>query len=178
MLAFTAHILPNTDLYDGDKLIPLGDPQFRELIVRSMQDWTEKVRPSVLIQHNENGRQYGRITDVYEAHDGIYVDGIITDPEVAQSMAEGGYRFVSPTIAWNFAADDHDPEIGNRWPAALLEVSLVSVPRHYTRQNDLQAYQAGLTQLSQENQHEDSYYLSDAAMVVAALSAALDKTKK
>lgn len=177
MLAFTAHILPDTDLYDGSKLIPLSDPGFRELIVRSMQDWTFKVRPNVLIQHEENGRQYGRITSVYEDWDGIYVDGIITDPEVAQRMTEGAYRFVSPTIAWNFAADDYVPDENNVWPAALLEVSLVSIPRHYTRQNDLQAYETGLTQLSQENQQPETYYMSDAARIAAALSNALDRWK-
>jgi len=178
MKAFTAQILPDTDLYDGDKLIPLSDPQFRDTIVRSMQDWVDKVQPSVLIQHDEDGGQYGRITAVYEDWDGIFVDGIITDPDVASRMSQGGYRFVSPTIAWNFAADDYIPDRDNKWPAALLEVSLVSVPRHYTRQPDLQAYDTGLSQLSETHTSSETYCLGNTTQIAVALSAALDKWKK
>ena len=178
MIAFTAHILPDSDLFDGDKMIPLSDPQFRAAIVRSMQDWVEKCRPNILIQHDEDGGTYGRVTDVYESHDGIYVDGVVTDAEVAQRMSEGGYRFVSPTIAWNFAADDYDPEADNRWHAALLEVSLVSIPRHYTRQRDLQSYDAGMTRLSEAHTPPETYCLGDTTQIAASLSAALSKFNK
>jgi phage head maturation protease len=178
MQHFSAQILPDTDLFDGDKMIPLSDPQFREIVVRSLQDWTEKVQPSVLIQHDEDGGHYGRVLRVYEDWDGIFVDGIITDPQVASRMSNGGYRFVSPTIAWNFAADDYIPDVDNRWPAALLEVSLVSVPRHYTRQPDLQAYDAHTTQLSEAHASSDTYYVSNSARIAAALSEALSKYTK
>lgn len=178
MRYFTAHILPDTDLFDGNKMIPLGDPEFRRIIVQSLQDWTERVQPNVLIQHDEDGGTYGRVLRLYEDHDGIYVDGVVTDPVVAQRMSEGGYRFVSPTIAWNFAADNFDPDIDNRWPAALLEVSLVSIPRHYTRQSDLQSYDSTRSSLSEEHFASDSYYIGNAAMVTAALSNALDQWKK
>lgn len=178
MISFTAQILPDTDLFDGDKLIPLSDPGFREVIVTSLQDWTYRVKPNILIQHEEDGRTYGRVTSVYEDHDGIYIDGIITDPDVARRMSEGGYRFVSPTVAWNFAADDYIPDVDNRWPAALLEVSLVSVPRHYTRQPDLVAYETGYTQLSEAHTTSETYYVSEAAKITAALSAAIDSLTK
>lgn len=178
MLYFSAQILPDSDLFDGDKLIPLSDPHFRRVIVSSLQDWAHMVKPNVLIQHDEDGGTYGRITAVYEDWDGIYVDGIITDPDVAQRMSNGGYRFVSPTIAWNFAADDYVPDEDNRWPAALLEVSLVSVPRHYTRQPDLVAYESSYTQLSQAHETSEDYYCGAGAKIVAALSAALSRFDK
>ena len=134
---YLAHILPASDLYDGDKLIPLGDSLFRSAIIKSVQAFVDKTMPPILLEHQRDGKSYGKILGVFEDDDGIYVSMEPND-DVAEGIDKGEYRFVSPTIAWNFAADDYDPSLDNKYPAALLEVSLVSVPRHYTRQQDLQ----------------------------------------
>lgn len=173
MIPFTCQILPDTDLFDGQKLIPLSDPQFRRTVVASLQEWVELTQPNVLKEHERDGGTYGRILDLYEGAGGIYVDGIITEPEAAQDMSQGKFRFVSPTVAWSFKADD-----GKTYPAALLEVSLVSVPRHFTRQPDIQVHDHARSSLSQLNPSHDCYFMSDAAMVSAALSSALDKLNK
>ena len=87
-------------------------------------------------------------------------------------MSQGRFRFVSPTIAWGFEADDNQT-----YPAALLEVSLVSVPRHYTRQPDLQVQDSGMSYMSEELPQADTYYVGDAATIAAALSNVLGKWK-
>ena len=134
---YLAHILPDTDLFDGQRTIPLSDPMFRSLIVQSMQAFVDKAQPSVLIEHQRNGKSYGKVLGVFQDDDGIFASFSVND-DIAAGIEKGEYRFVSPTIAWNFAADDYDEEEDNRYPAALLELSLVSVPRHYLRQQDLQ----------------------------------------
>ena len=129
-------------------------------------------QPNILKEHERDGGTYGRVLELYEGPGGIYVDGIITEPGAAQDMAQGKFRFVSPTIAWGFDADD-----GEKYPAALLEVSLVSVPRHFTRQPDIQVHDHARSSLNEELLEPDTYYMGDAAIITAALSNALDKWK-
>jgi len=173
MTPFTCQILPDTDLFDGTKVIPLSDPQFRSTVVASLQEWVSLTQPNILKEHERDGGTYGRVLDLYEGAGGIYIDGIITEPEAAHDMSQGKFRFVSPTIAWGFEADD-----SKTYPAALLEVSLVSVPRHFTRQPDLQVHDHTRSYLSEELLQADTYYIGDAATITAALSSALDKWKK
>jgi len=154
---FLAHILPNTDLFDGERTLPLSDPYFRTLIVQSMQAFVDKTQPSVLIEHQRNGKVYGKVLGVFEDDDGIYASFSVNE-EIAEGIENGNYRFVSPTIAWNFAADDYDIEEDNRYPAALLELSLVSVPRHYTRQNDLQELNVSMMGVYHQWDNETELY--------------------
>ena len=173
---YLAHILPNTDLFDGQRTLPLSDPMFRDLIVQSMQAFVDKTQPSVLIEHQRNGKSYGKVLGVFQDEDGIYASFSVND-DIAEGIEKGEYRFVSPTVAWQFAADDYDPELDNRYPAALLELSLVSVPRHYTRQNDLQ--ELNVSQMGiyyQWDQDTEIYEMKGAEG--ASMVASLDKHLK
>ena len=131
-----AHILPNTDLFDGEMILPLGDKDFYEKVVGSLSEWVQRVDVPVLVEHERNGEQYGQVVDVIPAPDGIYA-GFYLNEEYEEKYEEGKLRYVSVGIAWNYAADDYDPESGERMPAALLEMSLVAVPRHKTRQTPI-----------------------------------------
>jgi hypothetical protein len=110
-----------------------------------------------LIEHQRNGKVYGKVLGVFEDDDGIYASFSVNE-EIAEGIESGNYRFVSPTIAWNFAADDYDLEEDNRYPAALLELSLVSVPRHYTRQNDLQELNVSMMGVYHQWDNETELY--------------------
>lgn len=171
-----AHILPNTDLFDGQRTIPLSDPHFRSLIVQSMAAFVEKTQPSVLIEHQRNGKVYGKVLGVFEDEDGIYASFSVND-DIAEGIEKGEYRFVSPTIAWNFAADDYDVDEDNVYPAALLELSLVSVPRHYTRQADLQELNVSMMGLYHQWDNDTEMYEMKGAEG-ASMLAGIDKALK
>ena len=138
MKTILANILPGSDLFDGEKLIPLSSKSFRANVVKSLKQWVEKVKPNLLKEHSPDGGTYGVVDNIFEDDDGdIYATVNITDPQTVEDFENNKFRFVSPTIAWNFRADDWNPELDNTWDAALLELSLVSIPRHFTRQQEL-----------------------------------------
>jgi len=138
MKTILANILPGSNLFDGEKLIPLGSKSFRADVVKSLKQWVEKVKPNLLKEHNPDGGTYGVVDNIFEDDNGdIYATVNITDPQTVEDFENNKFRFVSPTIAWNFRADDWNPNEDNTWDAALLELSLVSVPRHFTRQQEL-----------------------------------------
>jgi hypothetical protein len=133
-----ANILPGGDLFDGDKMIPLSDKAFRSRVVSSLKDWVITVKPNLLKEHKPDGGSYGFVDNVFEDDDGsIFATVNITDPQTIEEFENERYRFVSPTIAWNFRGDDWNEHDNNTWDAALLELSLVSVPRHFTRQQEI-----------------------------------------
>ena len=148
---FLANILPNTDLFDGSKKIPLSDKGFRQTVVKSMKDWVEKTKPNILKEHKPDGGSYGVVEDVFEDKDGIFAKVSVTDSEIQKGMESKKYRYVSPTIAWNFAGDDYNEKEDNKWAAALLEVSLVSIPRHFTRQLPIEEARTQLSQFGNLN---------------------------
>ena len=173
---YLAHILPSTDLYDGQKMIPLSDPMFRAAIIRSMQEFVNKTQPPILIEHKREGKSYGKVIGLFEDDEGIYVSFEVVD-DIREGMENGEFRFVSPTIAWNFKADDYNPEEDNVYPAALLEVSLVSVPRHYTRQQDLQELNVSMMGIYSQWSGECEYYElkgAERASLLAGIDKALD----
>ena len=43
MKTILANILPGSDLFDGEKLIPLSSKSFRANVVKSLKQWVEKV---------------------------------------------------------------------------------------------------------------------------------------
>ena len=138
MKTILANILPGSDLFDGQKLIPLSSRTFRGDVVKSLRQWVEKVKPNLLKEHNPDGGTYGVVDNIFEDDNGdIFATVNITDPQTIEDFENNKFRFVSPTIAWNFRADDWNPELDNTWDAALLELSLVSIPRHFTRQQEL-----------------------------------------
>jgi hypothetical protein len=122
-----AHILPKASLFDGEHVIPLDDRPYFNIVVDSLADWVASRKPSVLIEHERNGESLGHVNAIIEDDRGIFAE-LVLEGEAAARFEDDAYRFVSPTIAWQHRADD----FGDRgpWPAALLEVSFVSVPRH------------------------------------------------
>ena len=138
MKTILANILPGSDLFDGDKIIPLASTAFRKSVVSSLKNWVDKTKPNLLKEHKPDGGSYGFVDNIFEDDNGdIYATVNITDPQTIEEFENERYRFVSPTVAWNFRGDDWNPELDNTWDAALLELSLVSVPRHFTRQQEI-----------------------------------------
>ena len=163
MKTILANILPGGDLFDGEKLIPLSDKDFRSRVVSSLKEWVAKVKPNLLKEHKPDGGTYGIVENIFEDDDGsIYATVEITDSKTIEEFENNNYRFVSPTIAWNFKGDDWNPEDNNTWDAALLELSLVSVPRHFTRQQQI-------TEMSELN-----YNINDFSILSAELDEETD----
>lgn len=141
------HILPAKDLYDerNDLVVPLSDKTFFSTILASLKEWVATRKPSVIIEHDRNGEALGFVENIIEDENGIFAEIVLENAEEAKNR-----RYVSPTIAWNHKADDYSDR-GDSWPAALLELSFVSVPRH-SRQ-----VPATETQMSEKNNPEVFY---------------------
>lgn len=123
------HILPRVkELYDQeDRKIVLGD-EF-DTYASSLAEYVELVKPSLLIEHELDGNSYGKIETIENTPKGVFAIASVDDPTVLK-----GKRFVSPRIRWN-----HTDIHGRRWPAALLETSLVSVPRFMIGQQEIES---------------------------------------
>lgn len=132
-----ANILPKRNLHDGNRVLPLGDEEFYARVVDSIKRWVDSGRVPILKEHVTDGGRFGDVIAIEDrGEEGVYAGFLLNDKE-HQKFLQDEYRFVSPTIAWDFQADDWDPELDNRWPAALLELSLVSVPRYFIGQKAL-----------------------------------------
>lgn len=152
---FEVQLLPKRDVFDGENLIPLGNPAFFSKVMESLERWTSKVKPSILKEHKREGKAYGYVDSVYPKEDGIYAK-VKFNKSTEKEVLNGEYRYVSVGLAWNFAADDYQPRQGNKWPAALLEVSLVGVPRNYLEQPPIN--ELNKVELSQVNLSEKSKF--------------------
>lgn len=120
MIKLPVHILPASDVFYDTQESKVDLSSDRQSYMNSIKSWVDKIQPSVLFEHEPNGQTYGKVTEIFEDEDGL--KGYI---ELMDDMPlTGKLRFVSPRIAWNYM-DVH----GTKWPAALLELSLVSVPR-------------------------------------------------
>lgn len=153
-----ANILPRQNLNDGQRTIPLGNPDFYNEVFKSLQSWIRQNQPNILKEHEPDGKGYGEVLMVEDREDGIWA-GFTLNPKEYKAFANNEYRFVSPTIAWNHAANDYNPELDNRWPAALLELSLVSIPRYFIGQKRMReenmnrAANEGTSYMSQLNEN-------------------------
>lgn len=123
------HILPRVkELFDlEDRKIILGD-NF-DTYAESLKEYVELTKPSLLLEHNLDGNSYGRVESIENTPEGIFGIASVDNPEDLK-----GKRFVSPRIRWN-----HTDINGRRWPAALLETSLVSVPRFQVGQQEIES---------------------------------------
>ena len=123
------HILPRVkELYDQeDRKIVLGD-NF-DTYASSLAEYVHLVKPYLLIEHELDGNSYGRIESIENTEAGVFAIASVDDPSVLK-----GKRFASPRIRWN-----HTDIHGRRWPAALLETSLVSVPRFMIGQEEIES---------------------------------------
>jgi len=130
-----ASVLPNSDLFDGEKMLPLGDREFYEATYNSLKDWIDRVDVPILVEHERTGEAYGSVTDVMKGNDGLYL-GFYLNEDLEKKFEEGKLRYSSVGIGWNYRADDWKPG-DDPVPAALLELSMVSIPRHRTRQRPI-----------------------------------------
>jgi hypothetical protein len=120
MIKLPVHILPAHDVFYDTQESKVDLSHDRQLYMDSLKKWVTTIQPSVLFEHEPDGQSYGKVTEIFEDEDGLkgYIE-LIDGLEL-----KGKLRFVSPRIAWNYVDVD-----GNKWPAALLELSLVSIPR-------------------------------------------------
>lgn len=130
------HILPRRNLYDGEQIIPLANPSFFRKTFRSLREWVRQTNPNIIKEHQSDGESYGKIVDVEEEKDGIYVVFEPSD-ETLLKFEKNQLRYVSAHIIWDFEADDYDPKLDNKWYAALVETSLVSIPRFIVGQEEI-----------------------------------------
>lgn len=138
MKKYIAHILPKTAQIwtDEQTMVDFEDEIKWDTVANSLVTFTNQTQPNILVEHQVNGGSVGRVEEAWADDQGVWAK-LAIDPE----LAPAGIRWVSPRIAWN-----HTDVAGTRWPAALLETSLVSVPRFLVGQADLQE-----TEMSQKN---------------------------
>lgn len=145
MYMLDAQILPSRDITTNEgRVIALSDDDVFAKLYDDLKRWIDTVgRVPVLKEHNMNGESYGLVHDVFHKPSGIVARMRVTKQLYMDYMA-GLIRFVSPSLAFNFKADD-----GMIYPVALLEVSMVSVPRYLIGQPTLQEMNSGATQMAQ-----------------------------
>lgn len=139
METFVAHLLPKGDIQDDGVVIPLAERW--EEYTQSLMEYVTLVRPNMLIEHETDGYSHGEITGLHITPNGVYCE-LVPGKDVDMEKT----RWVSPRIRWN-----HTDVHGRKWPAALLEVSWVSVPRFLP-------YQDEVTPKSQWNPPMDSKF--------------------
>ncbi len=139
MTKYIAHILPASNIHDEGTEIPFGDnyAEYADSIVR----WVQATAPNMLIEHEPDGLSHGVVNGIYVTPEGLFAE-FTPDPSVPMDMT----RFVSPRVRWH-----HTDVHGTYWPAALLELSFVSVPRFNPGQQPI-------VELSQWNRPIDSMF--------------------
>jgi hypothetical protein len=129
-MKFLAHLLPRVEkLYvDEETTVDLSGDKYNH-VANSLIEFVNLTQPNVLMEHELDGGTRGRVVEAYSDEDGICAKIIIEEDSLPDKFIP---RFVSPRIAWN-----HRDVTGTIWPAALLELSLVSIPRFLVGQKEL-----------------------------------------
>jgi hypothetical protein len=129
-MKFLAHLLPRVEkLYvDEETTVDLSGDKYNH-VANSLIEFVNLTQPNVLMEHELDGGTRGRVVEAYSDEDGICAKIIIEEDSLPDKFIP---RFVSPRIAWN-----HKDVTGTIWPAALLELSLVSIPRFLVGQKEL-----------------------------------------
>ena len=129
-MKFLAHLLPRVEkLYvDEETTVDLSGDKYNH-VANSLIEFVNLTQPNVLMEHELDGGTRGRVVEAYSDEDGIQAKIIIEEDSLPDKFIP---RFVSPRIAWN-----HRDVTGTLWPAALLELSLVSIPRFLVGQKEL-----------------------------------------
>jgi hypothetical protein len=128
-MKYKAHIFPKLPQVwvDENTSVDLTGEKWNS-VAASLVSFVNENHPNVLIEHQVNGGNVGKVLEAEEREDGIWAT-IEVDPELTPPNP----RWVSPRIIWN-----HTDVTGRKWPAALGELSFVSFPRFLVGQNDLQ----------------------------------------
>lgn len=127
MKRFKVDLLPNRVFWpDQETKVDLSEDNNWNTVLNSIQAYTSEVAVPVIKEHTPDGGAFGKVESVFEEDGKIKANIQLTSQSLIEEMESGDkeYNFVSPRISWNYKDID-----GNNWPAALLELSLVSVPR-------------------------------------------------
>ena len=146
------HIIPAgmLDPGDGKPSIDFGDKKTLQRAFEALRDFVALayaggagVGVPILVEHGKglDGARVGTVVGIELATDGIYAVADLL-PQYDERFKSGEWRAVSPAIWWGFAGND-----GEMYPAAVLEVSFVSVPRIMLGQTPAEALD--LSMLSQ-----------------------------
>ena len=126
---YRVDLLPSRQFWaDEETHVDLTDNW--ESVIDSMNEYVKTSHVPVLKEHELTGGDYGRVVSVYQSPEDpnrIKADIFIESPVLKDELSgksDKQYRFVSPRIRWNFK-----DIAGEDWLAALLELSLVSIPR-------------------------------------------------
>lgn len=160
-MKYKAHLLPRTERLhvSEDTVVDLSDGKF-DVLAESLSEFVNAVQPNVLIEHNVDGSSYGKVLETSLEDSGIYATIELNEESLPENFNP---RWVSPRIAWN-----HVDVNGRKWPAALLETSLVSVPRFLVGQDSL--VEVALSEISAGN-----CYLNSVEIVFAETPPSLSK---
>jgi len=146
------HIIPAgiLDPGDGRPAVDFGDKRALQRAFEALRDFVSLayaggagVGVPILVEHGKglDGARVGTATGVELDGDGIYAVADLL-PQYDERFKSGEWRAVSPAIWWGFTGND-----GEIYPAAVLEVSFVSVPRIMLGQTPAEALD--LSMLSQ-----------------------------
>ena len=126
---YRVDLLPSRQFWaDEETHVDLTDNW--ESVIESMNTYVKTSHVPVLKEHELAGGDYGKVMSVYQSPEDpnrIKADILIESPVLKDELSgksDKQYRFVSPRIRWNFK-----DIAGEDWLAALLELSLVSIPR-------------------------------------------------
>ena len=140
MKFYTGDMLPDRIFWpDAETQVDLSKDEDWTSVLESMQEYVRRVNVPVLKEHTPDGGEYGKVISVFEEDNKMKVTIAIESKDTLEDIEKGNkkYKFISPRIRWN-----HRDVLGMVWPAALLEVSLVSVPRNQY-QDEITETQAG-----------------------------------
>jgi chemotaxis protein histidine kinase CheA len=177
-MIYNLHVLPREALNDGQRTIPLGDPAFFAQAVGSIARWIANVeKVPVLREHNRELGHMGRVLGVYTNDQGMYAQVELDHAPHA--------TYASAHVVWNYTDNR-----GVKWPAALLELSVVSVPQFYVGQTELspadQTFASVMSnplvphgeQMEDEMEEKLKELMDRIAALEAAVPAATEKTEE
>lgn len=129
MIKFISHMLPKSEKIwtDDETCVDLSGNW--TAYAQSLVDFANLTKPNVLIEHEVTGGTHGRVLSAWHDAKGVWGKLEIDETTLPQNQK---YRWVSPRIAWH-----HIDVNGKEWPAALLECSLVSIPRFLVGQEEI-----------------------------------------
>ena len=68
---YESHPLPIGPLHDGERLIPLDSPSFRDKAFKSIMAGIKRAKPSILLEHQVNGEALGYVESAHVTKDGL-----------------------------------------------------------------------------------------------------------
>ena len=167
--------------YDGDKLDLLEHLEtIRESLTLQIREGVH--RPSLLINHEDNGINHGVVrdfrilTDVEAKAKGVdqkapvevYFGLDVTDPAIAAAYDRGAVVFTSPRLRGSLLGDKYkwSDETGYSWPFFVVELSIVGSPH-----NKRQTPSDGLREIQMRDKR-GGVQMGDLAKVAAMLQQA------